>query len=178
MNKFRIVIIEGEGLDPDAEFGLVRTLRDLLERPSSAAPAAVVPSAESAPEPKPEPEHVRASPAKPARDARRIRTQEEIEDHVVDALTRNSDVSLEKLQEWAYGADDKRRAMKLTLTLKRLAARGIVERLDKGSWRVLSAAEREPDEEESRGRGGDEDDDGLESNGQPEDDDEPQELEL
>ena len=41
MAEVRITIIECKGMDPDAEFGLVRTLSELLQRPS-AAPAAAM----------------------------------------------------------------------------------------------------------------------------------------
>jgi hypothetical protein len=177
MSKFKITIIEAEGLDADSEFGLVRTVRELLERQggtvviSTAPPAA---AAESTPvaveaqdeddqaDPAPEPEPV-AVRQPPQRAAAPVRSQDDIDAIVIDALTFNPAISMGDLAIKAYGPNDKNAGRKLPWTLKNLAARGLVERLSASTWRVGADA------------GGDDEDEEGEVDG---DDDEPRELDL
>lgn len=179
MSKGRIVIVEFEGLDADSEYGLVRTLRDLLERgaptavvvqaagvAASAAAAAEPTELEPEPEPEIEPEAPRPAPRES------VRTQEEIDEITIGTLRLTPGISMDGLAAAAYGSGDKNARRKLTWTLKRLATEGKVERLSATTWRAV-------DEPEELERMGDEqsDDDGYESNGHA-DDGELQELDI
>lgn len=187
MSKFKITIIEAEGLDADSEFGLVRTVRELLERQGgtvviSTAPAAAAESTPAAvevededdqadPAPEPEPVAVRQPPQRAA--AAPVRSQDDIDAIVIDALTFNPAISMGDLAIKAYGPSDKNAGRKLPWTLKNLAARGLVERLSASTWRVLAASELDA----GAGADGDDEDEEGEGGGYV-DDDEPRELDL
>jgi hypothetical protein len=168
MSKARITIIELDGLDPDSEFGLMRTLRDLLERSGGTVMAAVE-HAEAAPAPAVEPAAaalepddeapIAAVPGAPTAPRRHVKTQEDIEDFVVEALRLDPAVDLDQLAAGAYGPEDKRARTKLTWTLKGLATRGLVERLSASTWRALGVDERDDSAEDEESDAGDGDDD-------------------
>lgn len=163
MSKARITIIELEGLDVDSEFGLMRTLRDLLERTGGTVVASVE-SVAPAPVPAepgtvidaefPEVDEPEATPAPAAARRPRARTQEEIEELILESLRLEPAIDMQVLASAAYGAEDKRSRTKLTWTLKGMAGRGLVERLSATTWRVLDDIERDSGNNDTDGDGG------------------------
>jgi hypothetical protein len=178
MSKARITIIELDGLDVDSEFGLMRTLRDLLERTggtvlvSAPKQTAAAPSEPESDDEVEEPEPAAQAPVNQApQRAAAVRSQDDIDAIVIDSLTFDPAISIDALAIKAYGASDKNARRKLPWTLKNLAARGLVERLSASTWRVLAASELDD------GAGGG-DDGAEEGGGGGYTDDEPQELDL
>jgi hypothetical protein len=149
MSDVRITVVELKGIDTDTEFGLVRTIRELLERPGTVVLSEVVPpapaaaSAEAEPVAESEPAPAPVPMAAHARGP--VRSQVEIEEIILDLLRLQPDIGMDQLAALAYGEGDKRARTKLTWTLKGLAQRGQVERLSATTWRVLAADERDDD---------------------------------